>query len=182
MAKPTQKVFFISSDYVKENSFVEQNVDDNVIKVAIWKTQQTRLHPIVGTQLFEQLENEVINGTITGNTQTLMDLYISPYLLEQTIVEVLTNIWVKVSQSSVIKVEPDNTISLSLEELHFMIDKTTENAYYFSNRLSEYLCANTDLFPNYTVTVNSNDLVPDSRDVFQHIYLGNIQKIDKDCC
>ena len=80
-------VLFISEDYVKNNSIIDDNVDMKLILPSIRDCQELRVHPILGTPLYEDLKSKITLGSLTANDTKLLDDYIAPCMLQWTIYE-----------------------------------------------------------------------------------------------
>jgi len=49
-------VLFISETYVKNNTLIDENVDMRLILPSIKDAQELRIHPILGTPLYDDLK------------------------------------------------------------------------------------------------------------------------------
>ena len=50
-------VLFISEAYLKNNTLIDDNVDQRLLLPSIKVSQDMRLHPILGTPFYEDLNN-----------------------------------------------------------------------------------------------------------------------------
>jgi len=48
---------FINSEYIKELTFVDENVDEKYLKLAIYEAQNVRIKDVLGTALYNTLYN-----------------------------------------------------------------------------------------------------------------------------
>ena len=57
-------VLFISEAYLKNNTLIDDNVDQRIILPSIKNAQNMRLHPILGTPFYEDLKAKIVAGTL----------------------------------------------------------------------------------------------------------------------
>ena len=72
---------FISETYIKENSIVNGNVDDKYIGSTIILCQKMYLIDILGTALYNEINNEIVAGTVSTDNANLIRDYINDVLL-----------------------------------------------------------------------------------------------------
>jgi hypothetical protein len=58
-------VLFISETYLKDSSYIDENVDIKLLRNSILETQDMRILPILGTALYEELKTQIQDGTKT---------------------------------------------------------------------------------------------------------------------
>ncbi len=95
------QIFFISSQYVKENSIVDENVDEKYIRVAIQNAQKNQLIYIIGSGLYNEIAGQIQNNTLTALNLTLLNDYIVPCLTNYTLVELSPYMLYKLSNRNV---------------------------------------------------------------------------------
>ena len=71
-------VLFISETYVKNNTLIDENVDMRLILPSIKDAQELRIHPILGTPLYDDLKAKITAGTLNADEVTLLDDYVAP--------------------------------------------------------------------------------------------------------
>ncbi len=57
------QIFFISTQYVKENTIVDENVDEKYIRVAIQNAQKNQLIYIIGSGLYNEIAGQIQNNS-----------------------------------------------------------------------------------------------------------------------
>ncbi len=65
-------VLFINETYLKNNSVVDENTDMKVIQPTIEDAQNIHLHPVLGSDLFNDLKDKIINDTLNVDEETLI--------------------------------------------------------------------------------------------------------------
>lgn len=170
---------FISEDYVKRNSVVDENVDVKLILPSIKDAQDMFLHPALGTQFYNGLKTRIVAGTTTADEDTLISDFIAPMLVKYVQLELVDNLLIRFNNKNVSKKNSENAQPIGYTEYQNQLDRYTHKAQWFKQRLIDYLCANNDLFDEYNTIENSNDLLPESNAYTSPFYLGNAY--DRSC-
>jgi hypothetical protein len=165
---------FISENYVKENSEIDENVDMKLILPTIWYCQKEYLEKTLGTPLFEDLLAKVIAGTLAGNDLILVNQYISDALLMWVRMEIQIPLLYKFRNKSVAKNSAEFSQPIDYQEHKYLKDYYRSKAEYFSKRLDDYLCWSTssNLYPLYTTYTQSDELRAQPTTATTSVFLG----------
>lgn len=145
----TNKTYFMSVDYLRDETVINGNVDAEVLEPFILTAQNLHIESVLGTNLYNKIVSDLQAVSIAGDYKTLLDDYIHPALLHWSLYEALPFINYKFTNKSVTTSSSDNSETVDLRELQFLIDKVMNTAEYYSTRIIAYLKDNTDLFPEY---------------------------------
>lgn len=163
----------MTADYYKRNSVVNLNVDEELIHPQIIKAQNLNIERVLGTNLFDVLLSEVSAGTVSARMVSLLEDYIQPALVEWVTYSGLLYFNYKITNKAVVKKSSDNSEASSLNEVNFLRQSVRDDAEYYTDRLSKYLCANEVLYPEYIEgNINDNDISPSKKSFFGGIYLN----------
>jgi len=163
-------VLFISESYLKNNTVVDDNVDQRLIIPSITTVQDMHLHPILGTPLYEDLQAKIIASTLNGDEVTLINDYISKMLLQWTMYELTMSLLYKFRNKSVATKSGDNSQPIDYQDLQFLRDDWKNKAEFYDKRLINHLIDNKSLFPKYTES--SDDLNAKKSAYTTSFYLG----------
>lgn len=137
------------------------NVDtDNFIQW-IKVAQDIHLQNYLGTQLLTKLKNDIIASTLAGNYQTLVETYCKPMLIHWAMVEYLPFATYTIANKGIFKHTSENANTIEKGELDLLIDKQRQIAQNYTERMIDYLCFNSNLFPEYNQNSNG-DMYPDT--------------------
>jgi len=170
---------FISEDYVKRNSVIDDNVDIKLILPAIKDAQEMFLHPCLGTQLYKGLKDRIVAGTTTSEEDTLITEYIAPMLVKYVQLELVDNLLIRYNNKSVSKKSSEDTQPIGYTDYQSQLDRYTHKAQWFKQRLIDYLASNASTFPEYYSAVDSSDIVPENNAYTSSFYLGNSRTLTK---
>ena len=168
------RVKFISTEYLKNNSAINGNVDDDILNPYIYKAQETHIQQALGSTLYTKLKNDIINNSITGIYKTILDDYVQPSLLEWSTYESLPFIYMKLTNKSVSKRDSEFSTPAELGELKYLRDAVRDVAEFQTQRLIKYLKENISSIPEYQNPGSGLDVLrPNGNGYFGGIYLGS---------
>ena len=141
---------FISTDDVKRKSILKGNLDvDNFIQY-IQVAQETHILSFLGTDLYDKISADIIADTLTGDYLTLTTNYIKPMLIHWSVVEALPFLASTVDNVGITKRSSENSEVVSKVDVDSMIEKARQIASNYTDRFIDYICANSELFPEYS--------------------------------
>jgi len=171
------KSLFISTDYFKEVTALNQNVDDVQVRAIILSSQRLYIEPVIGTDLFNAIVTKIQASSLTGDYQTLTNSWIAPALTWWSMVELVPNLAVDMSRGGVYRSQAENSSTATIQELNYLTGKYRARAEHFTNRLVDYLCSNSNLFPEYS-TNSDEDLRPSRDKQYNSIWLGDTSETE----
>lgn len=175
----TNFVYFISTSYLKDNSAINENVDDKLLKSAIKEAQEIYIRDIIGSGLYDELQTQAFAGTLTANNTTLLDSYIAPCLKYYTITESMLPMTFKLMNKSVATRQAENATAITIDELTLIEQRFRDKAEYYANRLRDYLRENTNTYPLFLNPGSGFDTIrPKNTAFYGGFYIGN----DMDDC
>jgi hypothetical protein len=177
------RVLFISEQFIKDNSYIDDNVDVKVLRQVIYTAQQMRIKPIVGTGIYDDLVTGVEAGDLTNvggvNYKSLMDDYIQPCVEWWSLYESLLPLTLKIRNKGVQTQSSDNSQPQSMSDLKVYMDYLEDRAEWFSERATLFLCANESTYPKFNNPGTDVDTIyPNRNNYTSNIYLGD----GKGCC
>lgn len=173
------RVLLLTTDKLKKNTPIQENVDDSIIKPYIYKAQETHVHQYLGTDLYNKILNEVQAGTITGDYKTLLDDYIQPTLIEWSFYEVLPFVSLKITNKSIGRGNADYLSEADLDDLKYLRQTVRDVAEFYGTRLIGYVKQYSNNFPEYQTNSGLDKIIPNSSAYFNGVYLGGGRS--KDC-
>ena len=173
----TNFVYFISVTYLKDNTPINENVDDKLLKSAIKEAQEIYVRDIIGSGVYNELQDQAYNGTLTVNNQLLLDSYIAPCLKYYTLTESMLPMTFKMLNKSVATRNSDNANGISMDDMVIIENRYRDKAEYYAKRIKEYLLQNNTIYPKYLNPGSQIDTIyPKNTTLYGGIYLPD----DKD--
>lgn len=165
------KVLLISEETLKTYSLVNDNIDGKYLLPAIQTAQDIDLETLIGKALLDKLCKLVETGEIVNNSKykTLLDDYITPYLVWQVMSNLQLGINYKLSNSGVITNDDERKSRLDYRNNQLLQEQYKHYADSYAIKLKDYLCSGD--YPEYHQCINYSH----AEDVeLCGIYLGDI--------
>lgn len=172
----------ISEKYVKTQSNIQDNVWGDFLTPAIREAQDIELQPIIGRPLYKKILKEVEEKDVEARFKTLIEDWIQPYLLYQTIVSLIPIIGTKLGNIGTVISNDEHVQNISSSERENLEYRYRYLADHYKSELQKYLLANKDLYPELTSTCLKNLNLKSSNSL--PLWTGGIrhgQKESMDC-
>lgn len=141
------------------------NIDSDMLYSHIKTAQDIHLQPIIGTKLLEKLLSIVGDGTwqepINADYALLLTKYITPVLVYFFAVDFLPFSLYRIQNGGIYKHTSDNAIVAEQSEMNSLVQRFRDKAEFYQRRLNDYLCSNSNLYPEYYSNTN-DDMNPDN--------------------
>ena len=142
-----ENTLFISTQFLKDNSIIEGNIEDRLIINAIIKAQTIDIQNILGQELYTEIKNQVKTKTISTKNKTLLDDYIVPCLVEWAVWRSLPIINTKVKNIALIQQNAENAQPVSNDQEIYLRKDIKQSAEFYSDTLKRYLFKNQSDYP-----------------------------------
>lgn len=171
---------FISENYLKEYSIINNNADMKVITPTIQLVQDIYIHPILGTALYNDIITNLNANTLSTDYQTLLDSYVIPCMLWYTLCECTPVFKYRYMNKGVMVKNSDNSQPADLNEIQFLMDKWKNNAELYAERITKFLRVNIATYPLYTQNFTYDKIQPNKTNFQTGIWLDDGD--DRDWC
>lgn len=146
-----RNVLLISESSVKTYSNLNDNLFSKWLLPAIRESQEMGLMPIIGECLYNRIcdlvGNDLIGDDMYVQYKDLLDDYIEPYLIYQTLTNVTPLINGKMGNIGTVSTNDEHIINLSQGELDLVQNYYRERADFYQIRLQNWVKANASAFP-----------------------------------
>lgn len=170
----------VSTARLKKNTPIQQNVEDDILNPYIFKAQETHVHQILGTDLYNKMMTSIKTNSVTGDYLTLLNDYIQPFLIEWAFYEVLPFISMKITNKSIVRGNADYLVEGDLSDLKYLRQTVRDLAEFYGERMIGYLKQYSHLFPEYLTNSGLDKIVPKRNNYFGGVYLGRGSSRDCD--
>jgi hypothetical protein len=168
----TNKVLFLSVDYLRDNTVINGDVDSELLEPFIMLAQNVHIETVVGTKLYNSIIADIEADTLTGVDKDLVDNYLQPALVQWSLYEALPFINYKLTNKSIATKNSDNSDPVQLDELHYLRTNVRDVAEYMSERATKFLKNNTDLYPLFLENYECDEIKPNKSNYYSGIILG----------
>lgn len=176
----SRNILFISVDTIKDRTGLHFNVDPKLVYPDILFAQDAYILPVLGTALYNKLQDDIDCKSLTCDYETLLNDYITPCLVYQVMAELPMALSYQFYNKGVVKKTGDGQVEPSASELTEVAQRYTSRAEYYRQRLVKYLKqqSSQNKFPEYLNPGSGVDtIVPDNQAYTISVWLG-----DDDCC
>jgi len=167
---------FISAKTIKTYGIIEGNVDDKLINSTIVMVQDMQLQQLLGTDLYKEISTQIDGATLTGLNTTLLDDYISPFMLNAVISEGIITFNYRIANKAVITANSDNQQPVNSQDLELIRAKWQSQADFYAKRLSKYLVQESTAYPLYLLNNDISDIQSKSAKYKSGFYLGKTRR------
>ena len=165
-------VYFISVTYLKDNTPINENLDDKLLKSSIKEAQEIYIRDVIGSGIYDELQDQAYNGTLNADNTTLLDSYIAPCLKYYTLTESMLPMTFKFMNKSVASRNSENATPITPQELSLIEQRYRDKAEYYAERLRDFLKENPTIYPKYLNPGSGFDVIrPKNTAFFGGMYL-----------
>lgn len=165
----------LRDNVLTENTPLGGNIDVDKLRQCTLDAQATRLEELLGETLYQKIENDFEDDTLTGEYETLYNDYIVPFLIRQSAVEYLKIGAFSIGNNGISLPTPANTTAISEVMLSNLINDMRIKADMFADRMYKWLCKHN--LPEYNF--DSDNIVNPNKPSISNWHLTN-QHIDED--
>jgi hypothetical protein len=166
---------FINRNDIIKNTPLQGAIDADALLPFMRTAQDKYLKNLLGTVLFDYLQDQITAGTVSSLSsyyQDLLDDHIKLTLMWYACVEYIPFSSVQFKSNGAVKQQSEQGIAPAKSEIDYLLNKALNNADYYALRLQNYLIAYSNNIPQYLETVgNQTQIYPDQ----SNQYFGGIQ-------
>lgn len=144
------KTLFVSEQKLKDDSYINANVDNKLITPLIIECQDYYILPIIGTGIFNEIVAQIAANTLTVLNKTLLDDYVVPCLIKFIQYEAPIVLNYKFSNANVSTKNTDESVPVSLSDAKELMDRLRNKAEWYGERITKYLITNMVQYPLFT--------------------------------
>jgi len=159
----------ISAEYIKQNSIIDNNVENENILSSVKKAQDLNIWTSLGSVLYKKILTDIENNSLSGEYKTLVDDYIIPTLLEYSVYYAIPFLQYKITNKSIETKSGENQNPITMEEVVYLRNNILDVAQFYKKRLVDYLVFNVNLFPEYHQNTGA-DVHPKTKSYSSSVY------------
>lgn len=164
-------VLLVSEQKLKDSTPITENVQSSEMRYGLQTAQNIFLQESLGTNLFEYILGLVQNGTIDQPAnikyKELLNNFIQPMLIAYAWYLIMDNLYVKAVNIGLQNFSSEQSNSIGIKELTYLKDNAKNVAEFQDNLLRRHLVFNNQDYPQYTLTTNNGQLIPEFAGAFR---------------
>jgi hypothetical protein len=170
-------ILFISPENIYERSAVHKNIDSKMIVPEIKAVQEMYILPVLGTALYERLQDGIEEECLTDDEETLLKSYIRDPVIMYTISELAPALSFQLWNKGLTRKTTENSEAVSSSEIDDFSAKFKNRAEWYLERLIRYLIQEAGTGTKFQEYINPGSrvdtFVPKRTSFEIGIYLGN---------
>lgn len=173
-----KNTLFISVSTIKERSGLHANVDDKLVLPEVKTAQDMYIHPLLGTGLYERLQDGIVANNLTADEVALLDNYITDTLVYYVLSELPTGLSYQFYNKGLVRKTSDNTDQPQMQDLLDISARYRKRAEFYAERTVKFLKQNAAQ-GKYNLYLNPGSgldaIHPDNSAYSTTIYLGDCE-------
>jgi hypothetical protein len=173
-----KNTLFISANTIKERSSLHTNVDDKLLLPEIKTAQDIYIHPLLGSALYERLQDGVDNANLTADEVALLDNFVTDTLIYYVLSELPTGLSYQFYNKGLVRKTSDNTDQPQMQDLLDISARYRKRAEFYAERMVKFLKQNAAQ-GKYNLYLNPGSgldaIHPDNSAYSTTIYLGDCE-------
>lgn len=151
----TEDVLFIDQQYLEDNSTIDYNIDYKIIRPIIIMCQDVYLQQAIGTPLYEDLKQAIIDYNaspstpIPTNYRNLIIYKIQKMLLWYVQMEAIPHLKFRFENKGIMVKSSENSQPIDTPDLKYLQDEYRIKAEHYSELLIKYLIDKSSTYPKY---------------------------------
>lgn len=166
-----QKIYLISTDVLKSNSIICQNVDNSLLLNAIFEGQEIELQQTLGSALYNHILTLVDDGSISDTENArykeLLDDYIQNFVCYYALYHAIPVLAIKVKNKGLVRENSEWSQDSTFQEMSYLRSDVQNKAEFFAQRLTSYLESNKDSFPDYKACCSCCGDIPPNKNNYR---------------
>lgn len=169
MTQDFYNILLVSPAELKQESLINQNVEEKVLNVIVQTAQEIYLCKIIGTPLYRRLqelvynklhegdgnEGDKIDGTGFETYNELLENYVKPYLKYKAVEQFTVENSFKMRNVGVVRNADTNVSYVDLDSIRFLQHHYSTYVAEYEDRLSKFICANKEMLPEVSAEIAS---------------------------
>lgn len=164
-----------------DNSVVIDSIDFKAITPNIIYVQDEYIQHLLGTDLFNEINGQIIANTVTAPNSTLLDDWIKKVLINYILAETAPDLVYRWTNKSIVTKNAENSTAVTAEQLEGIVDRYKNRAVSYGRRLTNYLIQEASSYPLFNSNSDISDVRPDYLQTKTGIFLGETNDWDEDC-
>jgi hypothetical protein len=166
---------FINRNDIIKNSPLQGAIDADALLPFVRTSQDKYLKNLLGTVLFDYLQERIIANTVSTLSvyyQDLLDDHIKNTLIWYSCVEYIPFSSIQFKSNGAVKQTSEQGTAPTKNEIDYLKQQAQTNGDYYALRLQNYLIAYSNQIPQYLESVGNNtQIFPD----MSNQYFGGVQ-------
>lgn len=143
-------LLWLTPQEIAKTTIIGGNVERDSYSICIEWAQNTVIEPLIGTLLYDKINEDLINNTLTGDYLTLFNDYIKPILKNSAVSKYIPISNLKSANKGVVRMDSENSTASEEEERYRLSRLYDSLAQTSIIRFEKWISKNT--LPEYSTS------------------------------
>lgn len=148
--------YFVTPEWMKNNTTINQNVDVNDVVPLIKTSAQFKVKGYIGSYFFKDLLIKFNNQTLNGPEEILVEEYIKPAIAWRAASEAVVNLTYQIKNKGVQTQSGEYSTSPEYKAVMFLVHHNTDKADYYDQQLIDFLTKHKEEYPEFMSKLNDD--------------------------
>jgi len=153
-------ILFISEEKLKDSTAIGNSVDIEHLLSSIRTAQKQHIERVLGNDLFQKLQADILAGSLTGAYETLVEDYIADALVHFSFWQAIPFLRHKVQNGNIVSRNSEDATAITRQEAQDLREEVRNTAEFYLERLINFLKHNLSSYPEYS-TNTGHEVSPD---------------------
>lgn len=169
------RALFMNPNDTVLGGYLESNYDQDQVASVTYDQQQIEIKPLIGSGLYDEIEGQINNNTLTSLNSTLLDL-IKDALRMYVLSDGAMTFTYKFRNKGVVTMSSENSQPADLTSIIQLTQRFKDKAQVYAQRVTDYLCENSSSYPLYHNPGSGIDVIhPKNNNYSTGWYMGDIE-------
>lgn len=175
-----KRVLLVNIETLKRDSYIDANVDNNVVRVAVGFVQDSIIENVIGTCLYDKLADLVATNEICDPENAcykeLLDDYLFPIFQFAVQAKLAVPLAMKERNAGIIRANDETFTQVSYRDINLYKNEFASDAAFYQKRAIDFLRCNKECFGNICGCGGCCKRAPYNIRLNTPLYLGNTYK------
>ncbi len=158
----------VTRDEIYQRTPVNGNLDFDKVLPHVLTAQDTHVQEVLGTALYNKIVTDFNNDTLVDPYLELLNTWVKPMLIHFVASDFYLFHAFEVANGGIFRHQSENSFTPDMKDVDRLHSEQKKFAVFYRERLVDYLCYNSNLFPEYVQT-QQGQLSPSSKMVNNQI-------------
>jgi len=144
----------VTRDEIYQRTPVNGNLDYDKVLPHVLTAQDTHVQEVLGTNLYNKIVTDFNADTLVDPYLTLLNTWIKPMLIHFVASDFYLFHAFEIGNGGIFRHQGDSSITPDMKDIDRLHSEQKKFAVFYRERLIDYICNNTSLFPEYYTTQN----------------------------
>lgn len=155
MAQTYKDVLLVDESTFKQFSLLSDNLSFEYVTPVIKLVQDETLTTLLGEDMYKEIREQVLAGTVSAAYITLLDDYITDVIIWSVMSKVQLPINIKFRNTGLTQLSDPNNTPTQLQDIQYLEQWYKNNSKIYERLLLNYLCDNSSTYPLYKPNISN---------------------------